>query len=363
MAGVEIAGIRCRRLIENAIATFQLDLSGWVVLTEAATGYYILTPLIAALAGAENVYALTKDSHYGTARAVREETMDLSKRWGVSKKIEVLFSRHDEPIRTADIVTNLGFVRPLNAQFLTNLKPTAVIALMCEPWEYRPEDLDLDECRRLGIPVLGTNENHPDLQIFEYVGRLVIKLLFEMDIEVLRSKIVVVGGGEFGDAACNSLQAAGATVSRIRPEQGESLSLQYVSDLLANCDAVAVAEHRCREKLIGRDGQITGRELRSVNPGVVVVHIAGNVDVADLEASGIPVRPSRSVRRGYMSVTTDYLGPRPLVDLHTAGLKIGEELARARADGLAALETELRVLAKTGLSNGFSGYHELKASG
>jgi hypothetical protein len=55
--------------IEDAIDRLELDLSGKVVLTEAATGAYIVTPVIAALAGAE-VYAFTKDTRYGTVADV-----------------------------------------------------------------------------------------------------------------------------------------------------------------------------------------------------------------------------------------------------------------------------------------------------
>lgn len=345
---------RCLRLIQSAIATFELDLSGLVVLTEAATGYYMLTPLIVALAGANRVYALTRDSRYGSTEVVREQTMALADRWGVANRIEVLFSREDERLGLADIVTNLGFVRPLDAPFLRRLKRTAVIPLMFEPWEYRPEDLDLAECRRLGISVLGTNENHPDLQIFQYVGHLVLKLLFELDIEVLRAKVVVVGGGEFGNAALNSLHAAGAIASQIRPARGESLNQQPARDLLADCDAIAVVEHHSREILIGPAGQITASELRLMNPSVVLVHIAGNVDQADLEAVGVPVRPSQFAPPGYMSVATDYLGPRPLVDLHTAGLKVGEALARSRGQGLSVSEVEHKVLAELAVASAFT---------
>jgi len=351
---VEMNEVRCRRLIDRAIATFELNLSGWVVLTEAATGYYMLTPLIAALAGADCVFALTQDSRYGSAQAVHEQTMAFADRWGVAGQIEVLFSRQDRRIGSADIVTNLGFVRPLDAPFLRRLKRTAVIPLMFETWEYRPEDLDLAECRRLGIPVLGTNEHHPDLQIFQYVGHLVLKLLFELDIEVFRARVVVVGGGEFGNAACNSLRAAGATVSQVRPAQGESLDQQHARDLLADCDAIAMVEHHCREMLIGPGGQMTARELRWMNPGVVLVHVAGSVDHADLEAVGVPVRPSWFASPGYMSVATDYLGPRPLIDLHTAGLKVGEALARARGQGLIASEVEHKVLTELPIANAFT---------
>ena len=47
---------------------------------------------------------------------------------------------------------------------------------------------------------------------------------------------------------------------------------------------------------------------------------------------------------GSMSVTTDYVGPKPLIDLHAAGLRVGELLTRARQRGLDARAAELAVL-------------------
>lgn len=334
---------RCRRLIHQAISTFELDLSGHVVLTEAATGYYVLTPLIAALAGASRVYALTKDSRYGRAEDVREITKTLAQRWGVDRRIEVILSREDPRISNADIVTNLGFVRPLNAPFLRCLKQSVVIPLMFEAWEYRPEDLDLEECRKLGIPVLGTNEHHPDLQILQYVGHLALKLLFELDVEVLRSNVVVLGGGEFSKCVTTSLKNAGATVTQIRVAEGDSLGSPVLKEALSTCDAIVVAEDQSRETLIGQDGHITFEELRRMNPAISIAHIAGGVNHGEAAAASIPCRPDHFAPPGYMSVTTDYLGPRPLIDLHTAGLRVGQVMVQAVQQGYRGTSAEERA--------------------
>lgn len=348
---------RCRKLIDEAINTFSLNLRGNIVLTEAATGYYVLTPMIAALSGADYVYALTKDSRYGNADKVKDETMALALTWGVKDKIEVLFSRDDHRIKQADIVTNLGFVRPLDSEFLHRLKSTAVIPLMWETWEYREEDLDLEECRRLGIPVLGTNERHPILEIFRYIGQLAMKLLFKLNVEIFRSKIVVIGGGEFGGCAVQSLQNAGASVTQFCIDKGESLQAPIGQELLSDCDAIVIVEHNCHDILIGQGGQLTAKELYELNPSVCIAHIAGGVNQRELEEVGIPFQPPCLAPPGYMSVSTEYLGPRPLIDLHTAGLKVGEMMAQAKKSRLPGFETELAVLKETNLAQGFSGYH------
>lgn len=352
--------LRCRRLVEQAISQFSLNLQDYVVLSENATGYYILTPMIAALAGAKKVYALSRDSVYGTAKEACNTAISLAHRWGVSDRVSILFSREDDRIGEADIVTNLGFVRPIDASFLRRLKSTAVIPLMWETWEYRNEDLDLRECRRLGIPVLGTDEHHPLLKTFEYIGHVALKLLFDLDIEVFGSKILVIGSGEFGKITSNTLNAAGAQVTLLNPQIWESTLHKFPRNILREADALVVVEHRDPKILIGTHGLIDAGDLYSLNPGLVIAHICGGIDRASIKKVGIGFYPNEIASPGYMSVTTEYLGPKPLIGLHAAGLKIGEELARARARGLTALQTELAVLRKTTLAQGFIGYHDIQ---
>jgi hypothetical protein len=303
----------------------------------------MLTPMIAALAGADRVYALTRDSRHGAAREVHEKTMALAGRWGIGKRIEILFSREDDRIGMADIVTNLGFVRPLDERFLKRLKRSVVIPLMWEIWECRSKDLDLNECRRLNIPVAGTNESDNRLQIFVYIGASAIKLLFELNIEVFRSTIIVVGGKYFGAAVCDALISAGAYVHQIDVNNGESLASPETKEVLRKADAMVIADFQSKKMLIGPGGQVSAQELSSLNPGIVVAHISGDANLQDLQDQFIPHRPQESAPMGHMSVTTDYVGPRPLIDLHTAGLRVGEALAHAVREGYSGISAEERA--------------------
>jgi len=351
---------RCKKLVNNAINTFALDLSGLIVLTEAATGYYLLTPVIAAIAGAKRVYALTRDSLYGKAVDVRDKLMQLAERWSIANRIEVVFSRESPLIGQADIVTNLGFVRPLDAAFLRRLKATAVIPLMWETWEYRPEELDLAECRRLGIPVLGTNEHHPDLRIFEYIGHIALKLLFALEIEIFRSRVAVIGSGKFAEQVLTTLRDTGAEITLLSTQVDGVLNSAMAHQVLQQAEAVVVVEPHISRSLIGPRGEISANELYMLNPSLVIAHICGGVDRASLEAVGFRCYPNSFAAPGHMSVATDYVGPRPLIDLHTAGLKVGELLARARTRGGPGLQAELKVLRESPLAQGFPGYHDLE---
>ncbi len=346
---------RIEKLIGDAIDTYNLDLSGLTVLTEAASGNYVVTPLIAALAGSDRVFAITQDSKYGKAVDIRTFTLELAQRWGVEDRIEVISDKSPSILSQVDIVTNLGFVRPVDKNMIAHLKPTAVLPLMWETWEFREADVDLSECRRAGITVLGTNEREPRLDLFTYVGYLALKLAFELEIEVYRSKVVVVGSGVFGESSVSVFGKLEVDVKYIDLSASDnSLETKSAKSTLRDADLVVLVEHHSPVCLIGSEGQITVEELLILNPHLSIVHIAGNINREEIDNAAIPCIPQKSAAPGHMSVTTDYLGPKPVIALHSAGLKVGEAMARARLAGLDPIEAEKKVLRDLPLAMGFN---------
>jgi hypothetical protein len=342
---------RCSRLIDAAIEAFELDLGGLTVLTEAASGPFVLTPLIAALAGAEKVRALTRDSRYATAREVEELTAGLAERWSVGDRIEILTSRDDPRIAESDVVTNLGFVRPLDRAMLERLGPTAAIALMFETWERRDTDIDLACCRELGIPVLGTNEDDPRLRTFEYLPLIAAKLLLDLEVEMHGSRLVLVASGKFASVIERGLTRLGATVATFAPPL--SARPGGFAEAIAVADAIIVADHPGSGPILGPGVGQTAADLLEWNPGIVLAHISGDVDAADLAGAGLRHAPERIAPPGHMSVTAGYLGPKPVIDLHTAGLAVGAALGRARRRGLDGPRAEASVVAELPLAQGF----------
>lgn len=356
MAVSELNIDRCAKLVARAIRDFELDLDGLSVLTEAATGAFVITPLIAALAGAHKVRALTRDSHYGSASEVTTLTNELAARWGVADRIEVLTARDDPGIAESEVVTNLGFVRPLDRSFLERLGASSAVALMFEPWEHREADIDLAACRELGIPVLGTNEDDPRLRTFGYLPGIAAKLLLQLDTEVFGSRLLLVSGGRFATEIEQGLARMGAEVELFSPPlpAGDVTFETAVS----RADAMVVADHPASAPILGSDAGYTSRDLLEMNPGLALAHIAGAVDAGEIADSGIARAPERIAAAGSMSVTAGYLGPKPVVDLHAAGLRVGAALSRARRSGLGAPEAASSVLARLPLARGFDGNSE-----
>jgi hypothetical protein len=314
-------------LIKRAISDFELDLNGINVLTEAASGPYVVTPIIAALAGAASVVACTKDSDYGTVGEISEYTQSLASSFGVSGKIQVSALTAKEFAPQSNLVTNLGFLRPIDEEFISLLPKDAAISLMWETWEFREGDVDLGACNKYSIPILGTNETHPRLQIFRYVGLTALKLLLDREIEVFQSNILVVGSGHFGHETTQVLWENGANVFHLEPNEKWDPTSTSAEDFLKCADAVVLVEHEYSNQLLGGEKGLSLELIKENN--MDVIHICGFVDYNELANEGISVFPKKEVPFGVMKVATDYVGPRSVIDLHAAGLKVGEELVRA----------------------------------
>ena len=313
---------RLVKLIQDSIAFMRLDLSGLTVLTEAASGPYVVTPVIAALSGAKRVLALTSDSKYASSEVVISQTRALEALCGLEGAVEIHTQRSLGLFSEADIVTNLGFVRPIDAEAIAAMKSTAVIPLMCEAWEFRQGDVDLCRCREKGILVMGTNEDYPGLDVFDYSGWLCMKMLFEAQVEIHKSQILLVSADKFGKVIEKRLTKAGAAV-RLIP------NLRRVSEQeMAAVDVMVVCDYGRRDQIIGSTGDIDAVELAQFNQGLAIIQFAGQLDLDGLLKAGLFVYPAHRLGPQRMALTLADLGPRPVIELHAAGLKVGELVLR-----------------------------------
>lgn len=348
---------RSMRYVKEYVDKLKLDLSRLVVLTEAASGNYVYTPLIAAVANAAEVIAVTRDSRYGKASDIAENTRLLEKYFGIERRrIRIVENLSPQIIEKADIVTNLGFLRPINKEFISNLKTTAVIPLMYETWEFRDEDLDLRACWKKGISVLGTNEEHEELRIFEYIGHLCLKILLDTEIETFLSKIILIGDNKFSRNIVETLSSAGAEIlwSTTTPNDeveklggkkiDNSLKESSVQGIIKDCDAIIVNTYPDSRIVIGKSGDISSERLKELAPGITVIQLNGQIERKSLDKFGITYLPAKEPRIGHMGWTLAHIGPKPVIALNAGGLKVGELLARARLKGLNRPQAEKEAL-------------------
>jgi len=331
---------RCGKFIKNRIKLFDLNLSNLTIYTELGSGNYAFTPLIAAMANAKKVYAISHSSRFGTFESNVNNLEFITHTLHIEDiryKIEVVNDKRKEHLQEADIVTNSGFVRPIDKKTISAMKETAVIPLMFETWEFRKEDVDLDYCKQKNILILGTNEECPPMDMMRYSGFLINKLMFECGMDVHKDKILILGSGRIGNNIARFMRINKIDFSWVSLDtnifEENKLYLSKIEDVknkLPDFDTIIIAENYHNVEIIGKNGLIKTEELSKKNSLIQIIHICGNVDFHDIKTHNLSIYPELVMPFGYMTVSADYIGPKATIELNTAGLKVGEIMARNR---------------------------------
>jgi hypothetical protein len=318
-------------LIRRSIADTGLDLTGLTVLTEAATGAYGVTPVIAAMAGAECVYAFARPGRYGSISDVKTWTAELAKVAGIARRISVVEETSPDILRQVDIVTNSGHLRPITAGLIDHLPNSAVVALMFEAWEFRPQDIDFAACARRSIPIVGVNERHAALDVFSYLGPLCVKQLFDCGFAVYGNRIGLLCDNAFGSPIAKGLRGLGANVELFL-DVGEIF-----------CDAWDLMVVALQPTVAPRIGREEAGQIAAVTPReTAVIQFWGDVDREALTAHGLRTWPFDAPDPGHMAALLSDIGPEPIIRLQTGGLRAAECIFRgegASTDGFAELVT------------------------
>jgi len=352
-------------IIKNSIDKINLKLDGLTILTEAATGNWVFTPFIAGMAKAKNVICFTKDSKYGKAEKIIENFENISKFFDLKNSIIVHDKLTKELIQQADLITNSGFLRPINKKFIDSMKKTAVISLMWEPWEYRERDLDLTYCWNNGISVLGVNEDNNLLNIMKYTGKNLLKILNDNHFSLKGKNVILVGENKsvnymlkpIIESGASSLSLVSSFLSGVMKDLavkviGKDLEENQVEPFLKKCDVLIINSAPRTKKIIGDEG-LSVSKLKLLCPNVTVFNYFGLVDHKKLMAEKVICYPTNEPDEGHMGWTLDNLGSNPAIELNALGLKVGEILASNRREGLDPQKSEEKAL-QSQFCKGFS---------
>jgi hypothetical protein len=326
------------RKIASAVDDLALDLRGRTVLTEAATGPYVVTVLLAAAAGA-TVYAFSKDTRYGTADdAVRETRAALAAAGLEDGDVTFVDRLTPEVVGAADVITNSGHLRPLDEQLLRHARDSAVIPLMYEAWEWRDGDVDLAYARSRGLAVGATNERHPCVDVFGYLGDMALKQLFDAGVCPYRNRLVLVVNNDFGPYIARTLGKVCAGLAVVAPDSHREryaglAGVEWVGgfprvqvpERFRTAEAVVFTAYPFDDEWIGEEGPIDVAELTAAFDHPLLLRYAGDVDVTALDAHGVRYFPPH-VSSGHMGVLPSAIGIDPVIRLQAGGLKSAEAL-------------------------------------
>lgn len=319
-------GLRTERLavlIDRIVPTLGLDLHGRRVLTEAATGAYSVTPVIAAVAGA-TVHAVARSTRYGTVDDIEAATRALADELGVRDRITIHEGRPTpELVAAADVITNSGHVRPIDAELIAAMHPRAVVPLMFESWEIDlgRDDVDLGALRARDLRVAGTNERHPEIDVFSYLGPMAVKLLADAAVSTYRGRLLLLCDNPFEPYLVDGLRRSGAHVL--------SRPALLADDLDDSLDAIVVALRPGDADVLDHgDLALIAARSRSA----VLAQFWGDIPRQACADLGLACAPLQAPGRGHMGVLPSAVGPEPIVRLQAGGLRVAQTLMIDPAD-------------------------------
>jgi hypothetical protein len=319
------------------VDALELNLKGKVVLTEAASGPYVVTPLLAALAGAK-VFAFSRSTRYGTVEEVFDGTV-RSIGESVFRGLDITLVKELTPevIAQADMITNSGHLRPLDREKLRHAKDGVVIPLMYEAWEWRDADMDLSYVRERGFRIAATNERHPEVDVFNYLGDMALKQIFDAGTCPYRNKFLLICNNDFGPFIARTVSAVASSLGVIDlPEHRskyDGLPIDWLGDFpdvhipasYADAEAVIFTAYPFDRNWMGTDTPIDIKQLKKDLKDPFILRYAGDVDSNALDHEGIRYFPAQ-VASGHMGVLPSAIGFDPIIRLQSGGLKAGEAM-------------------------------------
>jgi hypothetical protein len=328
------------KLIEQ-VAKLQLDLSGRTVLTEAASGAYVVTPVLAALAGAK-VLAYSRTTRYGTVADVFDHTRRVI---GTCKArsldVSLIDELRPEHFAQADVITNSGHLRPLDQDKLQHARDEVVISMMYEAWEWRSADMDIEYIRSRGFRVGAINERHPDIDVFGYLGDMAVRQILDAGVCLYGNRFVLLCNNEFGPYIARVLKKMCSGLAVIDLDENKHRYDLEAIDWIGgfpqvrvpaqyrNAQAVVFTAYPFNQSWIGDCGEISTWQIRGQFANPFVIRFAGDVDEASLIQAGISYYPS-SVPSGHMGILPSDIGVDPIIRLQSGGLKVAECILSGR---------------------------------
>jgi hypothetical protein len=325
------------------VRALELDLNGKTILTEAASGAYIVTPVLAAIAGAK-VFAFSKTTRYGKVEDIFSNTRELADSFReFALDIHLIDQLNPEIITQADIITNSGHLRPLNESILKHAKDEIVIPLMYEAWEWRDADMDINYIRKRGIKIGATNERHPQIDVFNYLGDMALKQIFDSGICPYKNKFILLCNNDFGPfiakvlaGICDGLAVIDMNEHRIRYDEQQIDWIGGFPDIripekYKDSEAVIFTAYPFDKNWIGEKTPISLQHLKSQLSDPFILRYAGDIDEIFLQKEDVRFYPNH-VHSGHMGILPSAIGYDPIIRLQSGGLKVAEALLRGQSD-------------------------------
>jgi len=311
-------------LIKQNIETFRLNLNNYSILLPASPKEPALLAVIAAMAGAKNIYVKTnkisvKDNIAKTATELGFENIKC-----VDNITRDLFSE-------INIVVKGGEIDNIDGAFLNQLNKKSVITLFPENLDFTDtENIDLEAFNKEKASVIGIDPEDKNLNLYKYFSHILLKRCYEAGLDVYKSRLLLVGHGSLLDSSLQLLKAAGAIVYSYNIQA--SIDQAFLLKRLPELDAIIVMDYpQTSKQVIGSKGAISISDIVDLCPYAKIIHFSGKLEENSLNLGKIKCLPAE-ITQNSINLNIQELGKNGLVEIATACIKVADNLIKSRAN-------------------------------
>lgn len=311
------------RLIEQNIKHFELNLTGYNILVPLYSKEPALTPILARLAGAKNIYVPAQELDFINKISFFEnETGNTSNITFIEKETPQLLS-------SLDIVMCAEGISYIDTSFISALKKECVISILPQNLDFnQTNNINQEECSKRKIPIVSVDPNDEELALYKRLAHLLVKKCSENDIDIFKSRVLLVSNGKLMDNTLSHLKACGAQVYCANTDKPQDRP--YILKHLAEIDVIILADYPLKSTLVvGNEGFIRIEDILTINPEIKIIHLAGKVQTNSLNANKIFYTPENIVQNS-LNVNIKELGIRAAVEIATASMKAAESLIKSK---------------------------------
>lgn len=322
------------RIIRQSIKHFKLDLSGLAVLVPSLPPEPALAPLMAAFAGAKDVYMICDDLVTLNIASLVKNELNLDTEFHfvseitpqVLSQVDCIIAGEDTPYIDAGVVSVL--------------KKDCVITVLPQNLDFKEtKGINLTDCAKRKIPVAMVNPSDHNLMLYKYFAHVISKRCYLAGLDIFRSKILLVGNGELLESSLSHLKTSGAHIYAAHTDRPQDQD--YILKHLCEVDAIVVADYPQKAGLvIGNNGFIKTADILNCNSDVKIIHLSGKIDTSMLDIHRINYSPSMGCHSG-LNINIAEMGMKAVCDITAACLKTVECLVKSKNRTMLPDEAEL----------------------
>ncbi len=304
-----------KELIRQYIDKYNLDLQGYNVLIPVFEPDPLLFSVIAGAAGANNIYAYNPKININEKKNAVPGEFDFD--------ITVLGSLPYEILPNLSIILKNSTVSIKDEK--CNCLPVRDFAISLLPDNldfFNPQDTDIKTLKDKKIPVLCHNPEDQRFDLYQHLSNIIIKRCYKLGLDVFRTKILLVGHGNFLNTTLGLLKSMGAMVYVCNT--GLPFDQSYVLKHLKDIDIIIAMDYPDQgNQIVGSNGVVDIGDIVDLCPFVRVMQVSGEIETGSLKLGGVRYYPDEVVK-DTLNVNIKELGERGVVELAVSCLKLAE---------------------------------------